>query len=66
MGDLSVLRTISTHINPNTGMTVPDRTILFLDSYIEEDANNYYAVRAWHTDGNDRKIYPKSEWIAEY
>jgi len=66
MSDLSVLRTIATHINPNTGMTVPDRTILFLDSRIEEDADNYYAVRAWHTDGNDRKIYPKSEWTAEY
>ena len=59
------LNSKATHINPVTGKSVPDESISFFDSYLEEDENNYYIVRAWHTDGEDKKVYPKSEWVSD-
>lgn len=56
------LNSKANHINPLNGCTVPDEVIYFFDSSLEEDANNYYAVRAYHTDGENRTVYPKSMW----
>ena len=50
------------HVNALTGQSVPDESIVFFGYDVEEDADNYYAIRTYPSDSPGREILPKSIW----
>lgn len=51
-----------THVNPFTGFSIPDESYFFTGHDLEEDEENYYAVRSYPTDGVARETFPKALW----